>query len=148
MFMHSLPIIDLIASRSSAPTSSLVSRVKYKQRRTRIKWQKITYRLVVELTLVLLRDRLDIIESPQLTTVPLLIEKVRNRYKSSLWRGLYGRSGNEHTRGRTWSGTATTRMKKKVTFSSVCDGLCVSLYYMDDEKKNITRVKWQICNRQ
>lgn len=44
----------------------------------------ITYRLVVELTLVLLRERRDIIESPQLTTVPLLIENVRNRYKSSL----------------------------------------------------------------
>lgn len=46
--------------------------------------EKKTYRLVVELTLVLLRDRRDIIESPQLTTVPLLIENVRNRYKSSL----------------------------------------------------------------
>lgn len=59
-----------------------------------------TYRLVVEFTLVLLLDRLDMIESPQLTTVPLLIEKVRRRYKSSLWRGLYGRSGSEHTLGR------------------------------------------------
>lgn len=65
----------------------------------------ITYRLVIELTLVLLRDRRDIIESPQLTTVPLLIENVRRRYKSSLWRGLYGRSGNEQTLGRWWSGT-------------------------------------------
>lgn len=64
-----------------------------------------TYRLVVELTLVLLRERRDIIESPQLTTVPLLIENVRRRYKSSLWRGLYGRSGKEQTRGRWWSGT-------------------------------------------
>lgn len=60
----------------------------------------LPYRLVVELTLVLLRERRDIIESPQLTTVPLLIENVRRRYKSSLCRGLYGRSGNEHTRGR------------------------------------------------
>lgn len=48
----------------------------------------LTYRLVVELTLVLLRERRDIIESPQLTTVPLLIENVRSRYKSSLCRGL------------------------------------------------------------
>lgn len=55
--------------------------------------------------LVLLRDRLDIIESPQFTTVPLLMEKVRSRYKSSLCLGLYGRSGSEHTRGLIWSGT-------------------------------------------
>lgn len=54
---------------------------------------------------MLLRDRRDIIESPQLTTVPLLMENVRRRYRSSLCLGLYGRSGNEHTRGRMWSGT-------------------------------------------
>lgn len=35
--------------------------------------------LVVELTEVLLLERLDMISSPQLTTVPLLIENVRNR---------------------------------------------------------------------
>jgi hypothetical protein len=67
--------------------------------------------LVVELTDVLLLDRRDMIESPQLTTVPLLIEKVRRRYKSSLTRGLYGvygRSGREHTRGLIWSGTIGT----------------------------------------
>lgn len=80
------------------------------------KWMDATYRLVVEFTLVLLRDRLDIIESPQLTTVPLLIENVRKRYKSSLWRGLYGRSGNEHTRGRTWSGTGNE--KRRITWDS------------------------------
>lgn len=57
--------------------------------------------LLVELTLVLLRDRRDMMESPQLTTVPLLMLNVRNRYRSSLWRGLYGRSGSEQTRGRT-----------------------------------------------
>lgn len=39
----------------------------------------LRYLLVVELTLVLLRDLREIIESPQLTTVPLLIEKVRSR---------------------------------------------------------------------
>lgn len=55
---------------------------------------------MVELTLVLLLDLRDIIESPQFTTVPLLMENVRNRYKSSLCRGLYGRSGKEQTRGR------------------------------------------------
>lgn len=38
-----------------------------------------THLLVVELTEVLLFDLLDMIESPQLTTVPLLMEKVRNR---------------------------------------------------------------------
>lgn len=41
--------------------------------------KKKTYRLLVELTDVLLRDRREMIESPQLTTVPLLIENVRNR---------------------------------------------------------------------
>lgn len=50
--------------------------------------KKYTYRLVVELTLVLLLERREIIESPQLTTVPLLMENVLNRYKSSLCRGL------------------------------------------------------------
>lgn len=46
------------------------------------------YLLFVELTLVLLRERRDIIESPQFTTFPLLMEKCRKRYKSSLTRGL------------------------------------------------------------
>lgn len=68
-------------------------------------YKRNSHLLVVELTLVLLRDRRDIIESPQFTTVPLLIENVRSRYKSSLCRGLYGRSGNEQTRGLMWSGT-------------------------------------------
>lgn len=78
----------------------------------------LTYRLVVELTLVLLRERRDIIESPQLTTVPLLIENVRRRYKSSLWRGLYGRSGKEQTRGRWWSGTKfEVNRSKKIHYS-------------------------------
>lgn len=43
-------------------------------------WLKIqAHLLVVEFTEVLLLDRLEIIESPQLTTVPLLIENVLNR---------------------------------------------------------------------
>lgn len=37
------------------------------------------YRLVVELTEVLLFDRLEMISSPSFTTFPLLIEKVRRR---------------------------------------------------------------------
>lgn len=57
--------------------------------------------LFVEFTLVLLRDRREMMESPQFTTVPLLMLNVRNRYRSSLCRGLYGRSGSEQTRGRT-----------------------------------------------
>lgn len=75
---------------------------------------KFTYRLVVELTLVLLRERRDMIESPQLTTVPLLIENVRRRYRSSLSRGLYGRSGSEQTRGFWWSGTGTCIEKRTI----------------------------------
>lgn len=47
-----------------------------------------TYLLVVEFTEVLLFDRLEMIESPQFTTVPLLIENVRSRYRSSLTLGL------------------------------------------------------------
>ena len=39
----------------------------------------LTHLLVVEFTEVLLLERLEIIESPQLTTVPLLIENVLNR---------------------------------------------------------------------
>lgn len=65
------------------------------------KGERSLARLLVEFTLVLLRDRRDIIESPQLTTLPLLMEKCRRRYRSSLARGLYGLSGREHTRGRT-----------------------------------------------
>lgn len=42
-------------------------------------YDKKTYRLFVELTLVLLLDLLEIIESPQFTTVPLLIENVLKR---------------------------------------------------------------------
>lgn len=66
------------------------------------KRRNITHLLVVELTEVLLFDLLEIIESPQFTTVPLLIENVRKRYKSSLTRGLKDElvSGREHTLGR------------------------------------------------
>lgn len=72
-----------------------------------------TYRLVVELTLVLLRDLREMMESPQLTTVPLLMENVRRRYRSSLCRGLYGFSGSEQTRGRMWSGTGKKRERER-----------------------------------
>lgn len=47
-----------------------------------------THLLAVEFTLVLLLERREIIESPQLTTVPLLMENVRRRYRSSLCLGL------------------------------------------------------------
>lgn len=47
-----------------------------------------TYLLVVEFTDVLLLERRDMIESPQFTTVPLLIENVLSLYRSSLTRGL------------------------------------------------------------
>ena len=40
---------------------------------------QITHLLVVELTEVLDFDRREIMESPQFTTVPLLMEKVRSR---------------------------------------------------------------------
>lgn len=40
---------------------------------------KCTHRLFVELTLVLLLDLREMMESPQFTTVPLLMEKVRSR---------------------------------------------------------------------
>lgn len=69
--------------------------------------------LFVELTLVLLRDRREMMESPQFTTVPLLMLNVRNRYRSSLCRGLYGRSGSEQTRGRMWSGTGGSKTERQ-----------------------------------
>jgi hypothetical protein len=43
------------------------------------KLKLMAYLLVVELTEVLDLDRREMIESPQLTTVPLLIENVRSR---------------------------------------------------------------------
>lgn len=56
--------------------------------------------LLVELTDVLERLRRLQMESPQLTTPPLLVMlKVRSRYRSSDARGLYGFSGSEQTRG-------------------------------------------------
>lgn len=96
--------------------------------------KSITYRLVVELTLVLLRERREIIESPQLTTVPLLIENVRNRYRSSLWRGLYGRSGNEQTRGRWWSGTTLeSETEKLFNIEKIRLFLCILLITISNQ---------------
>jgi hypothetical protein len=68
------------------------------------------YLLAVELTLVLLLERLFMMLSPQLTTPPLLVMlNVRNLYRSSPHRGLYGFSGRLQTLGLTWSGTACNR---------------------------------------
>lgn len=64
------------------------------------------YLLLVELTDVLDRLRRLQMESPQLTTPPLLVMlNVLSRYRSSEARGLYGFSGSEHTRGRECSTT-------------------------------------------
>lgn len=62
---------------------------------------KNMYLLAVVLTLVLERDRRLMMESPQLTTLPLLVmEKVLSLYRSSEILGLRGCSGSEHTLGR------------------------------------------------
>ena len=72
----------------------------------RIKIPFNPYLLLVELTDVLERLLRLQMESPQLTTPPLVVMlKVRRRYRSSDTRGLYGFSGSEHTRGRECSTT-------------------------------------------
>lgn len=69
--------------------------------------EKLTDLLAVVLTLVLERDLLLMMESPWLTTPPLVVmEKVRRRYRSSDTRGLSACSGREHTRGRLCAATA------------------------------------------
>lgn len=69
-----------------------------------------SYLLAVELTLVLLLERLFMMLSPQLTTPPLLVMlNVRNLYRSSPHRGLYGFSGRLQTLGLMWSGTVCNR---------------------------------------
>jgi hypothetical protein len=74
------------------------------------------YLLAVELTLVLLLDRLFMMLSPQLTTPPLFVMlNVRNLYSSSTsQRGLYDFSGRLKTLGLMWSGTASNRKKMRL----------------------------------
>lgn len=61
------------------------------------------------LTEVLLLLRLEIIESPRLTTPLWVMLNARNLYRSSPALGLYAFSGRLCTRGLMWSGTETYR---------------------------------------
>lgn len=67
----------------------------------------------MELTLVLDRDLLLMMESPQLTTPLFVMLKCLSRYRSSLNLGLIAFSGSEHTRGLIWSGTVWVRENGK-----------------------------------
>lgn len=65
--------------KKNCTVSRFVQKMCLRDTHSRTLELKPTYRLAVEFTLVLLRERRDIIESPQFTTAPLLMENVRNR---------------------------------------------------------------------